>query len=132
VTFNFGTAKDILNFRLQQQTNKQQLAQGERRRRRRVVVPEVYMPRPTVIDGVDPDPRLSRSLGYAARTMTTFEHIPVQIAQRLIAYMRVQESLGVPGEPLGSLGRPLSRAPCRCDSQRTCMSRHNLLDDRQA
>jgi hypothetical protein len=25
--------------------------------------------------------------------------------------LRVQESLGVPGEPLGSLGRPLSRTP---------------------
>jgi len=38
------------------------------------------------------------------------EHIPAQIAQ-VTATLRVQESLGVPGEPLGSLGRPLSRAP---------------------
>jgi hypothetical protein len=38
------------------------------------------------------------------------EHIPAQIAQ-VAATLRVQESLGVPAEPLGSAGRPLSRAP---------------------
>ena len=35
---------------------------------------------------------------------------PAQIAQ-VTATLRVEESLGVPAEPLGSLGRPLSRAP---------------------
>jgi hypothetical protein len=38
------------------------------------------------------------------------EHIPAQIAQ-VTATLRVQESLGVPAEPLGSSGRLLSRAP---------------------
>jgi hypothetical protein len=38
------------------------------------------------------------------------EHIPAQIAQ-VTTTLRVQESLGVPGEPLGNLGRPLSRTP---------------------
>jgi hypothetical protein len=38
------------------------------------------------------------------------EHIPAQIAQ-VTAALLVQESLGVPGEPLESLGKPLSRAP---------------------
>jgi hypothetical protein len=37
------------------------------------------------------------------------EHIPAQIAQ-ITATLRVQESLGVPAEPLGSSSRPLSRA----------------------
>jgi hypothetical protein len=50
-----------------------------------------------------------RDAGHAAK-IDHFEHIPVQIAQ-VTATLRVQESLGVPGEPLGSLGRPLSRAP---------------------
>jgi hypothetical protein len=38
------------------------------------------------------------------------EHIPAQSAQ-VTTTLRVQESLGVPAEPLESSGRPLSRAP---------------------